>query len=154
MIVDSVAHGFDFRFGTVTLPVGVHTFEWVGFEGLGASAFELAVSVGGGRTAPVTEANGWQVLGSPTPHPEISLAGPISVTAYYIEPGNLNTVIAGNYIGVDPTGTTVMPNTASGIALTMKAQGVRIGTDGNGSGDIAERNVITEICCEGSRFRE
>ncbi len=36
-----------------------------------------------------------------------------------------------------------MSNTASGIALTMKAQGVRIGTDGNGIGDVAERNVIT-----------
>ncbi len=103
VIVDSVAHGFDFRFGSVTLPAGVHTFEWVGFEGLGAAAYELAVAVGGGRTAPVNETNGWQIPRVVDTASEIALSGAINVTAYYVEPGNLNTSIAGNYIGLDPT---------------------------------------------------
>ncbi len=51
--------------------------------------------------------------------------------------------IAGNYIGLDVSGTTPIGNAFSGIYLTANARSLRIGTNGDGSGDTAERNVIS-----------
>ncbi|HEY2251016.1 MAG TPA: right-handed parallel beta-helix repeat-containing protein, partial [Planctomycetaceae bacterium] len=53
-----------------------------------------------------------------------------------------NTVIAGNMIGVDPTGTLAVGSSPQGIVL-FNAAGVRIGTDGDGTSDGLERNVIS-----------
>ncbi|MBN2146626.1 MAG: hypothetical protein JW726_04520 [Anaerolineales bacterium] len=49
--------------------------------------------------------------------------------------------IAGNYIGLDPSGVTARPND-EGVFLENAAQ-VRIGTDGDGVGDAAEKNLIS-----------
>ena len=46
-----------------------------------------------------------------------------------------------NHLGVDGEGTSVL-GTGSGVLLQMAADGVIIGTDGDGSDDLAERNVI------------
>lgn len=51
-------------------------------------------------------------------------------------------VIAGNLIGTDWTGTLDRGNTFNGIFIN-RAQGTRIGTDGNGVGDDVEGNVIS-----------
>ncbi|MHB8900342.1 MAG: LamG-like jellyroll fold domain-containing protein [Thermoguttaceae bacterium] len=52
-------------------------------------------------------------------------------------------VIAGNFIGTDVTGTLGLPNTRNGVAILWGASHNRVGTDGNGIGDGAERNVIS-----------
>jgi Ca2+-binding RTX toxin-like protein len=142
VIVDNANHGFTTLFGTVTLVAGAHTFELVGYEGGGAAGFEVSVAVGSGIAGPVSEANGWRVLGAANPHSQIALSGGISTTAYYPNPGPLNVSIAGNYIGTNPAGTAAMPNAGSGIAVTARSQGVRIGTNGDGVNDPVERNVI------------
>lgn len=49
--------------------------------------------------------------------------------------------IAGNYIGVDPSGTSARPND-QGVYLESAAQ-VLIGTDGDGIRDAAEKNIIS-----------
>jgi hypothetical protein len=49
-------------------------------------------------------------------------------------------VVAGNYIGTDPTGENAVPNTY-GIFFNSGSDN-RIGTDSDGVGDAAERNVI------------
>lgn len=54
--------------------------------------------------------------------------------------GNFNTVV-GNYIGTDATGTTAAGNQKYGVAITAGANN-RVGTDGDGINDTAERNVI------------
>jgi parallel beta-helix repeat protein len=54
-----------------------------------------------------------------------------------------NTIIAGNYIGVNAAGTAAIPNAYEGISLQVDIVNTRIGTDGNGQGDIAERNLIS-----------
>jgi hypothetical protein len=145
VIVDDALHGFDSRFATVTLGVGTHTFEWVGLEYNSSSGWELSVAVGGGKTAPITEANGWKVLGSSTPHPQIRLQAGTSIatTAYYPTPGNLNTSIAGNYIGMNVSGMGPMPNTSDAVLLTNQAEGVRIGTNGDGINDLSDRNLLS-----------
>jgi uncharacterized delta-60 repeat protein len=56
-------------------------------------------------------------------------------------------VIAGNYLGTDATGTIALgmgPNAAgTGVSFWDGASGNRVGTDGNGVGDLAERNLIS-----------
>jgi parallel beta-helix repeat protein len=55
--------------------------------------------------------------------------------------GASGTVIAGNYIGTNAAGTTALGNSV-GVYLFPQAAHCRIGTDANGSGDTAERNII------------
>ncbi|MFN5435507.1 MAG: beta strand repeat-containing protein, partial [Planctomyces sp.] len=121
---------------TVNLTAGSHAVEWVGFEETGAGGFELSLAVGGGKSGPITTANGWKVLGDAAPHAEIRLDGNLSVTSYYAAAIDSKTVIAGNLIGLLPDGVTRSPNDAYG--LYVNADGVRIG------GSLpAERNVIS-----------
>jgi hypothetical protein len=64
------------------------------------------------------------------------------ITAGFIgsaEPSS--SVIAGNYIGTDVTGTAAIPNDDSGIYLT--GSGHRVGTNADGVNDAAERNVLS-----------
>ena len=56
--------------------------------------------------------------------------------------GASSNTIAGNYIGTNVDGAAAVPNAVHGILVMQGAQGTRIGTDGNGVGDVAERNVI------------
>jgi hypothetical protein len=57
-------------------------------------------------------------------------------------------VVAGNYIGTDVTGNVAMPN-VGGILISEPSQGNRIGTDGNGVADAAERNIIAGVTLSG-----
>jgi len=50
-------------------------------------------------------------------------------------------VVAGNFIGTNAAGTAALPNGITGVSL-IEANQNRVGTDGNGIGDTAERNVI------------
>jgi trimeric autotransporter adhesin len=57
-------------------------------------------------------------------------------------------VVIGNYIGTDSTGTADLNGTTknsglSGVVITGGASGNRIGTNADGSGDTAERNIIS-----------
>ena len=52
-----------------------------------------------------------------------------------------NNTIAGNFIGTDVTGAVRLGNTQNGILV--EGSGNRIGTDGDGVADLAERNVIS-----------
>ena len=60
-----------------------------------------------------------------------------------------NNWLAGNYIGTDAAGTAAIPNgwssdfSAAAIRLHAQASSNIIGTNGNGTGDAAERNVIS-----------
>jgi titin len=54
-----------------------------------------------------------------------------------------NNQIAGNYIGTNATATTALPNGSTGIYFFAAASGNVIGTNGDGAGDAAERNVIS-----------
>lgn len=56
--------------------------------------------------------------------------------------GAHDNVIAGNLIGTDNTGSAALANSQSGIESLNGAHGNRIGTDGNGVSDVAERNVV------------
>jgi VCBS repeat-containing protein len=65
----------------------------------------------------------------------------------YITSGN-GTVVAGNYIGIDVTGTAPLGNaTCNNIGncagVLVRGSNTRIGTDGNGIADLAERNIIS-----------
>jgi titin len=51
-------------------------------------------------------------------------------------------VIAGNYIGTDITGTKALGNTYDGVFIVNGSSNNRVGTNGDGQGDLAERNVI------------
>jgi hypothetical protein len=63
--------------------------------------------------------------------------------------GTVSNVVAGNYIGTNLSGSAAVPNGAAGIWIHGGAAGNRIGTDGNGSGDQAERNVIAGNTLQG-----
>ncbi|MBX7148671.1 FG-GAP-like repeat-containing protein [bacterium] len=53
-----------------------------------------------------------------------------------------NSVIAGNYIGTTLTGNAVLQNDMFAIYIASGGNGVRIGTDGNGTADANEKNII------------
>src|SRR5205823_4821605 len=55
--------------------------------------------------------------------------------------GTANNVVAGNYVGTDPTGGFAVPN-GDGIDVYISA-GNRIGTNGDGVNDAAERNIVS-----------
>lgn len=57
--------------------------------------------------------------------------------------GASGNVIEGNYIGTNPLGTGELHNTANGILIENGAANNRIGTNGDGINDAAERNLIS-----------
>ncbi|UUO09290.1 choice-of-anchor D domain-containing protein [Blastopirellula sp. J2-11] len=57
--------------------------------------------------------------------------------------GTTNNIVAGNLIGTDATGTYAVPNAKYGVWIYGGAQNNIIGTNGNGVGDAAERNIIS-----------
>src|SRR5262249_52483336 len=57
--------------------------------------------------------------------------------------GANNNVVAGNYIGTNAAGTAALANTQQGISISTGPQANRIGTNGDGVADAAERNVIS-----------
>jgi titin len=62
--------------------------------------------------------------------------------------GTDHNVVAGNYIGTDATGRSGLGNLHA-VAIHSGASFNRIGTDGNGVGDTAERNVIAASLSHG-----
>ena len=57
--------------------------------------------------------------------------------------GTNSNVVAGNLIGTDATGTAALGNGDSGVSIGNGAQSNVIGTNGDGNGDAAERNLIS-----------
>lgn len=57
--------------------------------------------------------------------------------------GGDNNIVAGNYIGLDAAGSASLGNLQFGISISSGADGNRIGTNGNGVADAAERNLIS-----------
>ena len=57
--------------------------------------------------------------------------------------GTNGTIVAGNYLGTNYLGTAAVPNGWCGIAITGGAKFTRVGTDANGTADVAERNIIS-----------
>ncbi len=142
VVVDDSRHCFQDHPAEITLEAGTYGFEWTGFQGVGPSGFELAVAVGSGALLPVIAENGWKVLGNAIPHPQIQLQGPINVTAYYRSPIDVApSIVAGNYIGTNESGTFGLGNRGDGVQLLGYSS--RVGTNGDGVSDDAERNVIS-----------
>jgi titin len=52
-------------------------------------------------------------------------------------------IVAGNYIGTDPTGMIDNGNLASGVLISSNAYNIRVGTNGDGLSDALERNIIS-----------
>ncbi len=52
-------------------------------------------------------------------------------------------VIAGNFIGTDLTGTKKLGNARHGVSITGGAKSNRVGTNGDGVADAAERNLVS-----------
>ena len=57
--------------------------------------------------------------------------------------------MAGNFIGTDHTGTLALGNGGVGVFVTNGAQANVIGTNGDGKGDLSERNVISASAYQG-----
>ena len=51
--------------------------------------------------------------------------------------------MTGNFIGTDPTGTLPLGNGGVGVFVLNGAESNIVGTNGDGHGDAAERNVIS-----------
>jgi hypothetical protein len=65
--------------------------------------------------------------------------------------GAEQTVVAGNHIGVDVAGTAPLGNGMIGVSIS-RGRLNRIGTDGDGLADAAERNVISANASDGVRI--
>lgn len=126
------------RYTSINLAAGTHSVEWTGFDLNFNSGFELSVNVGANITTIPNAANGWKVLGDPSPHAQIALNGNLTVTAYY-STGLINTAttIAGNYLGTNPAGILDFGNIGSGARIEAGATSNVIG------GSPAEMNLIS-----------
>ena len=67
-----------------------------------------------------------------------------------IEIGSNNNAVEGNFIGTDFTGTAALPNGGGGVVVSGAQN--RIGTNGDGVDDAAERNVISGNSSAGVRL--
>ncbi|WP_412069142.1 Calx-beta domain-containing protein [Rubrivirga sp. IMCC43871] len=67
--------------------------------------------------------------------------------------GSTGSVIAGNYIGTDASGTAALGNNNFGV-FTLFTAGILVGTDGDGQNDAAERNVISGNLSNGVRLQD
>jgi len=68
---------------------------------------------------------------------------------YVADPGTNGNVFTGNFIGTNLTGTAALGNGGVGIYIANGAQNTRIGTNGNGVDDAAERNIISANAYQG-----
>ena len=57
--------------------------------------------------------------------------------------GTNSNIVAGNFIGTNVEGTVAIGNGLSGVRIDSGAQSNQIGTNADGKGDVAERNVIS-----------
>ncbi len=82
----------------------------------------------------------------PTVERNVISGNPLSGVGLNGADGN---TVAGNYLGTDYTGTVALGNGNHGVALFDLAEDNLIGTNGDGIGDAAERNVISGNAWEG-----
>ncbi|NQV13350.1 MAG: hypothetical protein HQ530_03545 [Parcubacteria group bacterium] len=71
------------------------------------------------------------------------ISGNTRYGVYIVHTGTSNNVVAGNYIGLNAAGTSAVANGQHGVYTTAGASSNTIGTDGDGTADSAERNVIS-----------
>lgn len=64
--------------------------------------------------------------------------------------GTTGNVVEGNYLGLDPTGTTAIPNAASGVNLFDGAQGNNIGGVASGAGNVISGNSLQGVALQDS----
>lgn len=57
--------------------------------------------------------------------------------------GTGDNLVAGNLVGTDSSGTSVIPNGQTAVVVINGPRTNRIGTDGNGVGDLEERNILS-----------
>jgi parallel beta-helix repeat protein len=142
-----------FARGNGTLSVGLHTFEWTYFQRGGAGGGEYVVAEGV-NTTPLIEANGWRVLGASNPTANIRLAPGTTMTAkvYKVTQGVAasNHTIAGNWMGVDQTGTLARPNVGDGISLGPNTSGMTVGGNSSTAGNLISGNMGAGIHFVGS----
>lgn len=67
---------------------------------------------------------------------------PMNGAGIKISTGAMRTLVFSNHIGVDPSGLIARGNGQFGVWIQEGSEGNRIGTDGNGARDAAERNII------------
>ncbi len=111
--------------------------DWTGTSALGNSSFGVLLYAGasvnivgtnGDGTTDSTEGN---VISGNT-------------TGVFIQNEADNNVIAGNYVGTNETGSAAIGNAIQGIRIfDNTVDGTRIGTNGDGVSDAAERNVVS-----------
>lgn len=71
------------------------------------------------------------------------ISGNNSAGIYLMNPAATGNAIAGNYIGVNAAGTAALANGGSGVYFIASPSGNRVGTNGDGVRDAAERNIIS-----------
>ncbi|MFN8766238.1 MAG: beta strand repeat-containing protein, partial [Pirellulaceae bacterium] len=139
--------------GSRSLTVGLHTFEWTLTERGGAFGGEFVVAEGVNGTL-LTEANGWRVLGASNPTANIRLAPGTTMTATVYKVTQAvaasNHTIAGNWIGVDQTGTLARPNVGDGIYLGPNTSGMTVGGNSSTAGNLISGNTGAGIHFVGS----
>ncbi|MFM8327931.1 MAG: hypothetical protein ACKN9U_23975, partial [Pirellulaceae bacterium] len=127
-----------------TLSAGLHGFEWTYYQRGGAGGAEFVVAEGA-NTTNLTEANGWRVLGASNPTANIRLAPGTTMTAkvYKVTQSvaGSNHTIAGNWIGVDQTGTLARPNTTGGIYVGPNTSGMTVGGNSSTAGNLISGNT-------------
>jgi streptogramin lyase len=77
------------------------------------------------------------------------ISGNSGAGLYITDTGTTQNVIAGNYIGTDVSGTKALGNGGVGVFFANGTQSNRVGTNGDGVNDAAERNVIDANAFQG-----
>jgi titin len=110
--------------------------NYVGTDATGTTAqgnFYNGIAIIGGSSSNQLVQNVISANGTTNGYPAVGIS----------DNGSNNNVLTGNIIGLDASGTKALGNGGVGVFLGNNTQGARIGTNGDGVNDAAERNVIS-----------
>ncbi len=102
--------------------------------------------IGTDVTGTLNRGNGGNGIGVFSPNNTIAnnlISGNAGIGVLLRGVGTNQNVVAGNYVGTNAVGTAALANGGSGVQIDGGASNNRIGTDGNGTADAAERNIIS-----------
>ena len=94
----------------------------------------------------------FNIIGGTSPAARNIISGNDSNGVILSGAGTTNNVVIGNLIGTDATGNAALANTAAGILIELGASNNRIGTNGDGTSDALEGNLISGNAAAGVRI--
>ena len=127
---------------TITERVTIDGWSQGGVGYLGTPLVEIDGSLTLNVNGLVVSASDCTIRGLSITNFNVDPSVPMNGAGIKLAAGAMRTLVFSNHLGVDPTGLIAKGNGQFGVWIESGSDGNRIGTDGNGARDAAERNII------------